>query len=74
MSDYLSLTKPGVMSLLLVTEFLSMVIAARGWPGLGLSASALAGGACAAGGAAAINCWFDRDIDLAMGRTRLRPI
>jgi protoheme IX farnesyltransferase len=73
-SDYLSLTKPGVMSLLLVTEFLSMVIAARGWPGLGLSAAALAGGACAAGGAAAINCWFDRDIDAVMGRTRHRPV
>jgi protoheme IX farnesyltransferase len=73
-SDYLSLTKPGVMSLLLVTEFLAMVIAARGWPGLGLSAAALAGGACASGGAATINCWFDRDIDAVMGRTRHRPL
>lgn len=73
-ADYLSLTKPGVMSLLLVTEFLAMVIAARGWPGLGLSAAALAGGACASGGAAAINCWFDRDIDAVMGRTRNRPV
>lgn len=73
-ADYLSLTKPGVMSLLLVTEFLAMVIAARGWPGLGLSAAAVAGGACASGGAAAINCWFDRDIDAVMGRTRHRPV
>ncbi|HUY56491.1 MAG TPA: heme o synthase [Candidatus Micrarchaeaceae archaeon] len=73
-SDYLSLTKPGVMSLLLVTEFLAMVIAARGWPGLGLSMAAVAGGACASGGAAAINCWFDRDIDAVMGRTRHRPV
>ncbi|HVC23010.1 MAG TPA: heme o synthase [Candidatus Dormibacteraeota bacterium] len=72
--DYASLTKPGVMSLLLVTEFLAMVIAARGWPGLGLSAAALAGGACASGGAAAVNCWFDRDIDAVMGRTRHRPL
>lgn len=74
MSDYLSLTKPGVMSLLLVTEFLAMVIAARGWPGLGLSLAAIGGGACASGGAAAINCWFDRDIDAVMGRTRHRPV
>lgn len=73
-ADYLSLTKPGVMSLLLITEFLSMVVAARGWPGLGLSLAALAGGACSAGGAAAINCWFDRDIDARMGRTRHRPL
>ncbi len=72
--DYLSLTKPGVMSLLLATEFLAMVAAARGWPGWGLSLAALAGGACAAGGAAAINCWFDRDIDAIMGRTRQRPL
>jgi len=62
------------MSLLLITEFLAMVIAARGWPGLGLSAAALAGGACSSGGAAAVNCWFDRDIDAVMGRTRHRPI
>lgn len=73
-ADYLSLTKPGVMSLLLVTEFLAMVIAARGWPGLELSLAALSGGACASGGAAAINCWFDRDIDAVMGRTRHRPV
>ncbi|MGC1184129.1 MAG: heme o synthase [Candidatus Dormiibacterota bacterium] len=73
-ADYISLTKPGVMSLLLVTEFLAMVIAARGWPGLGLSLAALAGGACSSGGAAAINCWFDRDIDAVMGRTRHRPL
>ncbi len=62
------------MSLLLVTELLAMVIAARGWPGLGLTVAALAGGACASGGAAAINCWFDRDIDAIMGRTRRRPL
>jgi protoheme IX farnesyltransferase len=73
-ADYLSLTKPGVMSLLLATEFLGMVIAARGWPGLGLTAAALLGGASASGGAAAINCWFDRDIDAVMGRTRHRPL
>ncbi|HEY6538429.1 MAG TPA: heme o synthase [Candidatus Dormibacteraeota bacterium] len=74
LADYVSLTKPGVMSLLLVTEFLAMVIAARGWPGLGLTVAALAGGACASGGAAAINCWFDRDIDAVMGRTQHRPL
>jgi protoheme IX farnesyltransferase len=74
LADYVSLTKPGVMSLLLITEFLAMVTAARGFPGWGLTAAAVAGGALASGGASAINCWFDRDIDAVMGRTRHRPV
>ena len=72
--DYVSLTKPGVMSLLLVTEFLAMVTAARGFPGWGPSLVALVGGALSAGGASAVNCWYDRDIDAVMGRTRNRPV
>ena len=74
LQDYLSLTKPGVMSLLLVTEFLAMVTAARGFPGWGPSLVALLGGALSAGGASAVNCWYDRDIDAVMGRTRNRPV
>ncbi len=73
-ADYISLTKPRIVSLLVVTELLAMVIAARGWPGLRLSLAALAAGALAAGGAGAINCWYDRDIDAIMGRTRSRPV
>ncbi len=73
-ADYVSLTKPRIMSLLLATEFLAMVVAARGWPGWGLTIEALGAGALASGGASAINCWFDRDIDAVMGRTRGRPI
>jgi protoheme IX farnesyltransferase len=72
--DYISLTKPRVIVLLEVTAIAAMVIAARGWPGWRLVLLTFAGGWLAASGANAINCWFDRDIDLAMGRTRTRPL
>jgi heme o synthase len=73
-ADYVSLAKPRILLLLLITEFGAMVAAARGWPGTWLTLGALAGGAFSAGGAAAINCWFDRDIDAVMARTCTRPI
>jgi heme o synthase len=72
--DYISLTKPRVILLLEVTAVAAMVIAARGWPGWRLVLPTFAGGWLAASGANAINCWFDRDIDLTMGRTRTRPL
>jgi protoheme IX farnesyltransferase len=72
--DYISLTKPRVILLLEVTAVAAMVIAARGWPGWRLVLLTFAGGWLAASGANAINCWFDRDIDLTMGRTRTRPL
>jgi heme o synthase len=72
--DYIALTKPRVVVLLEVTTVFAMVMAARGWPGLALTAATVTGGWLAAGGAHAINCWFDRDIDASMGRTRSRPI
>ena len=72
--DYIALTKPRVILLLEVTAVAAMVIAARGWPGWRLVLLTFAGGWLAASGANAINCWFDRDIDLEMGRTRSRPI
>ena len=72
--DYVALTKPRVVVLLEIITVFAMVMAARGWPGLGLVAATVTGGWLAAGGAHAINCWFDRDIDASMGRTRSRPI
>ena len=74
LADYLSLTKPRILLLLLITEFGAMIAAARGWPGTSLTLAALTGGALSAGGAAAINCWFDRDIDAVMARTCTRPV
>jgi protoheme IX farnesyltransferase len=72
--DYVALTKPRVVVLLEIVTVFAMVMAKRGWPGLGLTASTVIGGWLAAGGAHAINCWFDGDIDASMGRTRSRPI
>src|SRR5256885_5673005 len=74
LADYFSLTKPRILLLLLITEFGAMIAAARGWPGTSLTLAALAGGALSAGGAAAVNCWFDRDIDAVMARTCTRPV
>ena len=73
-ADYVELLKPKIMLLLVITELSAMVVAARGWPRPEVLIGALAGGAMAAGGAGAVNQWFDRDIDQLMPRTRRRPI
>jgi len=72
--DYVSLAKPRIIALLLVTALGGMMIAQRGWPSTGLVFMTLLGGALAAAGAGAINCWIDRDIDREMVRTRRRPL
>ena len=71
--DYLALTKPRVISLLLLTTLLSMIIAAQGWPGTGLFLLVALGGYMMAGAANAINMVVDRDIDARMKRTAQRP-
>jgi len=73
-ADYLSLTKPSIVGLLVATALAAMVAAAHGRPHLLAMAAVIVGGSLAAGGAHAINCWYDRDIDLMMSRTRRRPI
>jgi protoheme IX farnesyltransferase len=72
--DYLRVTKPAIMTLLLTTTLGSMLVAAAGWPGFTLVGWTLLGGALASGGASALNCYLDRDIDQVMARTRKRPI
>ncbi|HKT45003.1 MAG TPA: heme o synthase [Gaiellaceae bacterium] len=73
--DYVTLTKPRIMSLLLVTGFCGMVAGARGWPGTETACAATVGLALACGGASALNHVLDRDIDPLMGeRTRRRPV
>ena len=72
--DYNALTKPRVVVLLEVTTLFAMIVAAHGMPSPVTVIVTLIGGWLAAGGAHAINCWFDRDIDYSMGRTRHRPV
>jgi heme o synthase len=71
---YVALTKPRIVELLLVTTVPAMVLAARGIPSPWLVFWTLVGGTMAAGAANAINCYFDRDIDELMNRTRRRPL
>ena len=72
--DYISLAKPRIIPLLLITALGGMMMAERGWPSTGLVLLTLLGGALAAAGAGAINCWIDRDLDREMVRTRRRPL
>jgi heme o synthase len=71
---YISLIKPRIIELLLITTVPAMVVAADGWPGWGLVGATLFGGVLSAGGANAINNFVDRDIDVHMERTRHRSL
>ena len=71
---YFRLTKPRVVELLLVTAVPPMVLADGGWPAFRLVVAVVVGGALAAGGANAINCWIERDRDHLMRRTHDRPL
>ena len=73
--DYVILTKPRIMSLLLVTGLCGMFVGARGVPPLWLIGVTMVGLALACGGASALNNVLDRDIDRLMGsRTQARPL
>ncbi|HYH89574.1 MAG TPA: heme o synthase [Solirubrobacteraceae bacterium] len=71
-ADYVELTKPRVQSLLLLTTITTMYVA--GDPSLGLVALTCLGGSLSAGGAGAVNHYYDRDIDAQMARTANRPV
>ena len=73
--DYVILTKPRIMSLLLLTGGAGMFVGAQGAPGAGVFAAAMLGLALACGGASALNHVLDRDLDRLMGkRTERRPV
>jgi protoheme IX farnesyltransferase len=71
-ADYVTLTKPKVQTLLLLTTVATMLVA--GSPSFELILLTCLGGYLSAGGAGAVNHWFDRDIDAQMARTADRPI
>ena len=71
-SDYVTLTKPRVQLLLLLTTVTTMYVA--GDPSIGLVALTCLGGFLSAGGAGAVNHYYDRDIDAQMARTASRPV
>jgi protoheme IX farnesyltransferase len=72
--NYISLTKPRIIVLLLITTVPAMIVAQKGWPSGWLILATLIGGTLSAGGANTINCWYDRDIDGVMKRTQSRPM
>ena len=73
--DYVTLTKPRVMSLLLLTGGAGAFVGASGLPAPGIFAVTMIGLALACGGAGALNHYLNRDIDKLMGkRTSTRPV
>lgn len=72
--NYILLTKPWIIALLLATTLGAMFVAQRGIPDAALILFTLAGGGMTAAGASALNSYIDRDIDPHMGRTSRRPI
>jgi protoheme IX farnesyltransferase len=72
--DYVTLTKPRIMVLLLLTGFCGMCVATQGLPRIGLALATMGGLALACGGASALNHVLDRDLDRRMRRTHRRPV
>lgn len=71
---YTAVTKPRIMILLLFTAYCAMIVAQKGFPDIYITIFTLVGLALSSGGSAAINMWYDRDIDAVMQRTAKRPL
>jgi protoheme IX farnesyltransferase len=72
--DFLALSKPLIVGLLLITTYGGLVIGAKAWPPFALTLWTLLGGALAAGGSSALNQYIDRELDKNMQRTAKRPL
>lgn len=73
-ANYILLSKPWIVGLLLTTTLAAMLVAARGLPDPSIIFFTLLGGALTSAGSSALNSYIDRDIDPTMGRTSRRPI
>ncbi len=72
--DFLALSKPIIVLLLLVTTFSGLVAGSKAWPSASLTFWTLLGGALAAAGSSALNQYIDRELDKNMQRTAKRPL
>lgn len=72
--DFLALSKPLIVGLLLITTYGGMVVGGKAWPSFSLTVWTLLGGALAAGGSSALNQYIDRHLDKYMQRTSKRPL
>jgi protoheme IX farnesyltransferase len=73
-ADFVTLTKPRIMLLILITAYGAMAFASSGFPPFELTLATLFGLGLSSGGASALNHYYDRDIDALMQRTAVRPI
>ena len=72
--DFIALSKPLIVGLLLITTYGGLVIGGKAWPSFSLTMWTLLGGALAAGGSSALNQYIDRELDRHMQRTAKRPL
>jgi heme o synthase len=72
--DFIALSKPLIVGLLLITTYGGLVIGGKVWPSFSLTMWTLIGGALAAGGSSALNQYIDRELDKHMQRTAKRPL
>jgi protoheme IX farnesyltransferase len=72
--DFIALSKPLIVGLLLITTYGGLVIGGKAWPSFSLTVWTLIGGALAAGGSSALNQYIDRELDRHMQRTAKRPL
>lgn len=74
LKDFIALSKPLIVGLLLITTYGGLVIGGKAWPSFSLTVWTLLGGALAAGGSSALNQYIDRELDKHMQRTAKRPL
>ncbi|MDP6980734.1 MAG: heme o synthase [Myxococcota bacterium] len=73
-ADYIAMTRPRVLSLVLFTAPAAMLMGHEGWPRIGVLAGVIVGAALVGGGCGALNAWIERDRDAKMTRTQDRPL